>query len=95
MRSKQGTTKRPLRRADMENGGAASPAAVPPLEFSLTIDDFTGQGSGVGHLTATDVFFERDGSTIPLGDHALVRMTVFVPDVLPGDVVHCRLVKRK
>lgn len=95
MRNKRGTTKRPLRRADMENGGAASPAAVPPLEFSLTIDDFTGQGNGVGHLTATDVFFERDGSTIPLGDHALVRMTVFVPDVLPGDVVHCRLVKRK
>ncbi|MDY6085470.1 MAG: 23S rRNA (uracil(1939)-C(5))-methyltransferase RlmD [Peptoniphilaceae bacterium] len=64
-------------------------------DFSLVIDDLTQEGEGVGHLSASDRLFERDGRTSALGDDPRVGMAVFVPGVLPGDIVRVHPMRKK
>lgn len=70
------------------------------MEVTFTIDDFTLEGRGVGHLSPGDRLSIIDpmGRACDLvlkeGDDR-VGFTVFVPHVLPGDRVRVRLGKTK
>ncbi|WP_019134200.1 23S rRNA (uracil(1939)-C(5))-methyltransferase RlmD [Kallipyga massiliensis] len=66
------------------------------MEVTFTVDDFTLEGRGVGHLRPGDQVFSEGGSAYTLGKgDAPVGFTIFTSHVLPGDRVRVRLGKTK
>lgn len=66
------------------------------MEVTFTVDDFTLEGRGVGHLRSGDQVFSEGGPayTLSKGDDP-VGFTIFTSHVLPGDRVRVRLGKTK
>lgn len=66
------------------------------MEVTFTVDDFTLEGRGVGHLRPGDQVFSEGGPAYTLSKGAdPVGFTIFTSHVLPGDRVRVRLGKTK